>query len=153
PALLCRTVVRGKVELFLRGVELKHQVEHLLMDLVRCAVLFVDLIDYDDRLSPQLQCLLKYKTRLGHGPFEGVDQQHASLSHVAYQFNFSFKVSEAVYINNVSFIILITYRNVLGQDGNTSFPFNIVAVYNQFTRILMLFKKLSSPQQLVHEGR
>ncbi len=63
----------GEVELLVGSLELDHQVEHLVDDLLGAAARAVDLVDDHDDAQAQLKRMLEHEARLRHGAFERVD--------------------------------------------------------------------------------
>ena len=53
-------------------------------------------------------------------------------------------------VYNIDFYTLIYHRYVLGKDGYTSFPFNVIVVENQFPEIFRLSYKVVSSAKLVY---
>ena len=56
-------------------------------------------------------------------------------------------------VYNIDFYTLIYHRYVLGKDGYTSFPFNVIVVENQFPEIFRLSYKVCLINHTVHESR
>ena len=82
PVVFRRAIDYGEVQLLLRSVEIAHQVEDHLVNLLGAAIRFVHLIDDDDRLQANLQSLLQDESRLRHRAFESVDQKQTAIGHV-----------------------------------------------------------------------
>ena len=55
-------------------------------------------------------------------------------------------------IYNIDFYTLVNYRDILREDGNTSFPFNVIVVENQFTEIFRLPDEVCLVNHAVHDG-
>ena len=75
PALFCRAVDGGKIELFFGGIKVKHKVKHHLVDLFRAAVGLVNFIYYHHRLQSHLYGFLEHEASLWHRSFKCVDKK------------------------------------------------------------------------------
>ena len=113
PPLLSRTIDHGEVELLLGCPEVKHKVEHHLIDLFGPTARLINLVDNDDGFQPYLQCLLQDEARLGHRAFEGIDEQEATIGHVQHALHLTAKVGVARGVDDVDFRVAIAYRNIL----------------------------------------
>jgi hypothetical protein len=93
PAVQCRRVDDGEVELrFCRAdpvEELERLVDHPFGPRSRP----IDLVDDDDRRQAQLQRLERHEPRLRHRPFDGIDQQQHAVDHAQHALDFSAEVS------------------------------------------------------------
>ena len=143
PSLLGRTEDGGEVELILGGVEVAHQVKDHFLHLVGAAVGLVHLVDDNDGLETQLQCLLQHKTRLGHGALEGVHQQQAAVGHVEHALNFAAKVAVTRGVDDVDFVAVVGNGYVLGQDGDAALTFQVIAVQDLSTHILVVAEQVT----------
>ena len=95
PSVLCRAVYDGEVQLVFCGVEREHEVEHHLVDLLRAAIRFVDLVDDDDGLQPYLESLLEHEACLRHRSLESVDKEYAAVGHVEDTLNLTTEIGVA----------------------------------------------------------
>ena len=152
PALFGRAVDGLVVELLLGGVEREHQVENLLVDHFGTAVGLVDLVDHHDGLLAQRQRLLQHEPGLGHGAFEGVDQQQYAVAHVQHALDLAAEVGVARGVDDVDFIILVNYRDVLREDRDTAFAFEVVVVEDQLAGLLgVVAQDVAGQDHLVYE--
>src|SRR5690606_24878382 len=135
------------------GVELEHQIKHLLMNFVWSTVLFVDLVDYNYRLQSHLQGLLQNEARLRHRPLERVNKQETTVRHIKYPLDFSAEVTVTGCVDNIDLVVLITHRNVLRQDGDPAFTLQIVTVHNELPGRLVVFEEFACHKQFVHKRR
>ena len=152
PVLFGRTVDGGEVELFLGGIEVEHQFEYHFLHLVGTAVLLVDLVDDDDGFQPHLNGLLQHKAGLGHGTFEGVDQQQAAVGHVEYAFHLATEVGVPRGVDDVYLAVFVPYRYVFRQNRYAAFPFEVVVVEHELARVLVVTEEAAGHQHLVDEG-
>lgn len=152
PALLGRAVDGLVVELVLGGVEREHQVEDLFVDHLGAAVGLVDLVDDDDGLLAQRQRLLQHETRLGHRPLEGVDEQQHAVAHVEHALHLAAEVGVSRGVDDVDFVVLVDDRNVLRENRDTAFTFQVVVVQNQFAGLLgVVAQNVSGKYHFVNE--
>ena len=151
--MLGAAVNRRKIELVFRGAQGEHQVEDLFVHFVGAAVEFIHLIDYDDGLLPHFQRLLQHETRLRHRTFKGIDQQQHAVGHVEHTLHLTAEIGVARSVDNIDFHALIGNRHILGQDGDSPLPLQIIVVQNQFTEVFRLAGQLGLVNHAVHEGR
>ena len=114
PALLRRAVDSLEVQLFLSGVQIEHEVENLLLNLVRAAVGLVDLVDHHDGFLSHLEGLLEHETRLGHAALESVHEQQHAVRHIEHALNLASEVAVAGSVDDVDLDILVGDGHVLG---------------------------------------
>src|SRR5690554_3474713 len=122
----------------------EHKVEDGFLYFFRTAVGLVNLVDYNNWFETQVKCLLQYEAGLGHRSLKGVNKQQYSVGHVEHPFNLSTEVGVAWGVYDVNLGSFPVYRDVLGKYGDSSFPFQVIVVHNQFTYLLVLFKELGS---------
>ena len=106
-----RAEQRRRLELLFRCVEVQQQLQYLVDDLVDACVRAVDLVDNDDDLMTQLQCLLQHEARLGHGTLRRVDQQQNAVDHLQNTLDLAGEVGVTRGINNVDLIIFRQNRD------------------------------------------
>ena len=153
PALLRRTVHGHEVQLLLGGVQVEHEVEDLLLHLVRAAVRLVHLVDDDDGLLAHLDGLLQHETRLGHAALEGVHEQQHAVGHVEHALNLAAEVAVARGVDDVDLDTLIDDGDVLGEDGDTALALQVVVVQDQLAQVLRLTHQVGLVDHPVHERR
>ena len=152
PALLGRAVDGLVVELLLGGVEREHQVEDLFVDHLGAAVGLVHLVDHDDGLLAQREGLLQHEARLGHRALEGIDQQQHAVAHVQHALDLAAEVGVARGVDDVDLIVLVDDRNVLREDRDAAFAFQVVVVQYEFAgRLGVVPQDVSCQNHLVHE--
>ena len=151
PALLCRAEHHGEVQLLLRGIKGKHQVEHHFVHLVGAAVRLVHLVYHHDGFQSYLQRLLQHKPRLRHRTLEGIHQQQAAVCHIQHTLHLSAEVAMSWRVDDVDFHAPIDDGDVLRQDGYSPLAFQVVAVQYTFGIRLVVLEKVSSQHHLVHQ--
>ena len=113
PAVLCRAIERLEIQLLLCGVEVTHQVKHLLLYLVGAAVEFIDFVDDYDRFEVEFECLLQHEARLWHRAFEGIHEQQHAVCHVQHALHLAAEIGVARSVNHIDFVALVFNRYVL----------------------------------------
>ncbi len=142
PALLRASIDGLEVQLVIRGVEGAHQVKHLLLHLLRTAVQLIDLVHHDDRLLPHLDGLLKHKTRLRHTALERIDEKQHSVGHVKHTLDLASEIAVPRSVYNIDFHPFVGYGHILCKNCDAPFPFEVIAVKNQFFEVFL------SPDQI-----
>ena len=128
PVVFGRTIHNGEIELFLRSIEVAHEVEYHFVHFLGAAVGFVHLVDHHDRLQSDLQGFLEHEARLRHRAFKGIDEQDTAVGHIEYALHLSTKVGVARSINNIYFSAFIVDRDILGENGDTSLSLQLIII-------------------------
>jgi len=134
--IMCRETFAGtgvdirKIEGFVVRIQFYKQVEHLTQDMVGATVRTVNFVDDDQRLQATFQRFFQNKTCLRTRTFKRIHQNQNAISHAEDAFDFATKVSVAWSVDDVDFDALIHQCDVLGQNRNASFPFQIVGIQN-----------------------
>ena len=152
PALLCRAVDNGEVELILRCIEVAHEVEHHLIHLFGAAVGLIDFVDDDDRLQANLQGFLQHEARLRHRSFEGIDEQQAAVGHVQDALHLAAEVRVARRVDDVYLRVLVVDADVLREDGDASLALQLVVVEHEFARLLVLAEEITCQEHFIYES-
>ena len=152
PAHFGRAEHRGEVELLFGGPEVEHQIEDLFLNEVGGAVLLVHLVDHHDGGEPEFERLAQDETRLGHGPFEGVDQEQHSVRHLEHALHLTAEVGVAGGVDEVDLDILVVGRHILGQDGDPALALEVVVVEDQVAGRLAGIDDVAVVDDLVHQG-
>ena len=109
PALLCRTIYCGKIQLFFRSVQIKHQVEHHFVHFVRTTIRLVHLVYHNYRLQSYLNGLLQHKASLRHRTLESIHQKQASIGHVEHALHFAAKIGVSRSVDDIYFATIVVY--------------------------------------------
>ena len=152
PAVFGRSVDGGEVKLFLGGVEVEHQVKHLLLHQVRRAVFLVHLVDHHDGFEPKFNGLPEHKSRLGHGPLEGVDQQQHGIGHLQHALHLAAEICVTRSVDQVDFHVFPSRTDVFGQNGDPALTLEVVVVQNEFPRVLAVVDDVALVNDFVDEG-
>ncbi len=118
----------GKIELFLAGALLDERVEDLVEHLVRPRVGAVDLVDHHDRPDVAGERLAEHELRLGHRPFEGVDQHQRPVGHLESPLDLAAEIGVARRVDQVDLDFAVVDRDVLGEDRDPSLSLQVVGV-------------------------
>lgn len=121
------------------------------MYFIRAAIGFVHFVDDHDRFQVELECFLQYKACLGHWTFKRVNEQADTISHFQNPFHFTAEVGVTRGIDHVNLYILIHYCCVLAENGDPSFPFQVVTVHDQVTSFLVIPENLRGMKDLIHQ--
>ena len=103
PAVLSRTINHGEIQLLLGGIEREHQIEYHLVNLLRAAVRLIHLVNYNDRLQADFECLLQHETCLRHRTFEGINQQQAAIGHVEHTLYLATEIRVSWSVDDIDF--------------------------------------------------
>ena len=119
-----------EVELLVGRAEVVEEVEHLVHDPVGACARAVDLVDDDNGLQAVLECLLGDEPGLGHRPVDGVDEEEHGVNHREHALHLAAEVGVARGVDDVDPVVLPVDCGVLRQDGDSSFPFNVVGIHD-----------------------
>ena len=92
------------------------------------------------------------ETCLRHAAFECIYEKQNAVSHIQYPFHLSTEVAMARSVDNIDLHTLIGHGYVLCEDGDASFPLNVIVVENQLAQVLRLTDQVSLVDHPVHEG-
>ena len=152
PALFGAAENGGEVELVLVRVQGEHQVEDFFLHFVGTAVGFIDLIDDHDGFLAQFKRFLQDEARLRHAAFEGVYQQEHAVGHIQDPFHLASEIAVARSVDDVDFHALIDDGNVLRQDGDAPFAFEVVVVEDELSEVFGLADQIGLVNHPVHKG-
>ena len=152
PAILSRAVNHGEVELLFGSIEVTHQVEYHLVDLLRPAVRLVHLIDHNNGLEANLERLLQHESGLRHRAFEGIDEQQASIGHIEHSLHLATEVRVTGSIQNINLDTFPPDGNVLGKNGYPSLSLQIIGIKHFAAVVLSIPEKLTSEHHLVNQS-
>ncbi len=113
----------------------------------------IDLVDDHNRLDANFERLAEHETRLRHRAFGSIDQHQCTICHAHYAFDFATKVRVTRRVDDVDLDALVGEGNVLAENRNTAFAFQIIAVQNAIGRQLRLAELTTLLEQTVHQRR
>ena len=151
PAVLGRTVNYREVELVFCSIEVAHQVEHHLVHLFRATVRLIYLINNDDRLQSELQCLLEHETGLRHRTLESIDEEEASICHVEHALNLTTEVRVSRSIEDINLSTFPIDRYILWENGYTTLALQVVGIEHFAAVILAVAEQLTGEHHLVDQ--
>ena len=142
-----------ELELIGVGGQLQEEILQALHRLVDAGGRAVDLVDDDDRAQPALQRPRQDGARLGHGAFDGVDQQQAAVGHVEHPLHLAAEVGVAGGVDDVDLYARVGDGRVLGEDGDAALALQIVGVEDEAARGRRVAEDVRLLEQAVDEGR
>ncbi len=144
PAVLAAAIKSWEIQLLVGGIQGKEQFEYRFVHFIRAAVGLVHLVDDYDRLQVQLKGLLQDETGLRHRAFEGIHQQQHTIGHFQHTFNLSTEIRVTGGIYYVDLGIFIHHSSILAENGDPSFPFEVVTIHDQLSRFLVVPEHMRS---------
>ena len=120
-------------------------------DPVRTRARTVDLVDDDDGLEAQRQCLARDEAGLRHRAFDRVDQQQHAIDHGQYALDLAAEVGVARGVNDVDVRAFVFDRAVLGENRDAAFFFDIAGVHDPLRHLLVRCEGAGLAQQLVNQ--
>ena len=138
--------------MFVSSTQFVKQVKGLIDHFVRVCAWLVHFVDHHDRLEAQSQSFLGDKTRLGHGAFLRINEQHHTVYHGQSALDLTTEVGVAWGVNDVDVSAFPTDSAVFGQNGNAAFTFNGVVVHDGVNHFFVFGKSARLTQQLIHHG-
>ena len=146
-----RGVDHREIELLIGGAQFVEKIEGVIDHPVRTRPVAVDLVDHNNRLQAQRQRLFGHKTRLRHRAFDGIDQQQHAIDHRQHALDLATEVGVARGIDDVDMHALVIDGQILGQDRDSAFFFQVVRVHDPFGNVLVGRESASLMQQLIDE--
>ena len=100
----------------------------------------------------QLQCLGQDEAGLGHGALCGVHQQNDAVDHLQDALHLAAEVGVARGIHNIDFYIAVLNGGILGGDGDTALPLQVVGVHHAVHHGLVLPVHAGLLEHLIHQS-
>ena len=144
--------VRDVVELFF-AAQLGQQLQRFVQRLGGPSVGAVDFIDDDHRFGAGGECLFEHEPRLRHRTFGGVDQHQTPVGHLHDPFDFAAEIRVSRGVDQVDFHVAVRQRDVLGQDRDAAFAFQVVRVQDPFALQFGVAELAGLTQQDVDQRR
>ena len=141
-----------EIELFIRRTQVDKQVKRSIEHVVNDGIGSIDLVDHDDSLVSERQCLPKDKGRLRHRAFLRIDQQQHAFNHAQGPFYFSAEVGMPRRIDDIDLDALISDARVLGPDRDAALTLLIHRVHNAFAHVVDLPMDVRLPEHRVDQG-
>ena len=140
-----------KVELVFSGAKLVEQFKRLVHHPIGARTGTVDFVDHNDDFQTQRERFFGHKTRLRHRALNCVNQQQRAVDHRQHTLNFATEIGVAGRVNNVDSRAFVDHRAVFGEDGDAAFAFDVIAVHDAFTHLLVRSESAGLFEQAVHE--
>src|SRR5690606_2043649 len=106
-------------------------------------------VDDNNGFQAELKRLLQDKPCLWHRTLKSIHQQQASIRHIEHSLNFPTEVTVTRGVDDINLVILVADRYVLGNNCDTPFPLQVIAVHDKLARNLMFLKELTGHKQFV----
>ena len=116
----------GEIESCIVRTQFDKQIKRFREHVLGPGVRAIDLVHHNDWLQADFQGLLQNEPSLWPRAFEGVDQYQTAVSHLQHSLDFTTEVGVAWSIDNIDFRAHVIERDVLGEDRNPAFAFQIV---------------------------
>ena len=151
-ALFARAVEDLAFQLLLVCVQIEQQVIDLLGDLFVSCVRAVGLVDYDDDLVSERQCLGQNKAGLWHWTLKGVYQQDNAVHHLQDTLNLASEVRVSRGVDDVDFGAFIVDCRIFREDGDASFTLEVSVVHNTVLYRLVVTEGTALLEHLVNQS-
>ena len=115
-------------------------------------VWLVDLVDHHHRTQIELQRLVQHEAGLRHRPFRRIDQQDHAVGQLQHPFDLPAEVAVSGGVDHVDLGIFIVDADILRQNGDAAFAFEVVVVEKALLHHLVVAEYLGLMQDLVHKG-
>ena len=154
----CVTIFSGSVyewafKLLLVSIQINKEFQYFIDDFLRSCFRTVDFIDAHDNRQFQFQSLAQYELGLWHGTFKCIYYQNYTIYHLENTLYLAAEVGMSRCVDDIDLGIFIIYGGVLGEDGNTTFAFDVVGVHDTFRNFLILTEYTTLLQQFIHKCR
>ena len=146
-------VLHRELELLVVCAEVRHQVEAVVVSLLRIGTGAVDLVHHDHDGKARLDSVTQHEARLGHGAFERVDEKQRAVSHLEHALDLAAEVGMARGVDDVDLHALVLDGDVLRQNGDAALALLVVGVEHALLDLLILAEGIGRAQKLVDEGR
>ncbi len=140
-----------EVQLLLAGPQLDEQVEHRVLGPQGPGARAVHFVDHHDGPQAQGQGLAGDELGLGHGAVEGVHHQEHRVHHAQHPFHLAAEVRVAGGVHDVEPVAAPVQGRGLGQDGDATLPFLVVAVHGPFLHPLVVPEHVGALEHGVHQ--
>ena len=124
-----RAVKHGGVDLIVVSTEVYKKLKDLVLNLDKTGIGLVDLVYTYDDLVVKLKCALKNESCLRHRTFSCINKKDNSVYHLENTLDLTAEIRVSGSIDNVDLNVLIVYRRVLCENGNTPFLLDIIRVH------------------------
>src|SRR4051812_30349922 len=123
------------------------------MNAKRIGARTIDLVDDNDRRTPQRQRFTKYETRLRHRTIKRVDDQENAVHHAEDAFDFATEVSVPRRVHDIDLGLAPANSGVLREDGNSPLTLERVGVHDALLNDLIISERARLAEHLVDQRR
>jgi hypothetical protein len=141
----------GEIVQVLVGFQFHQQLERLFQDFLGPGVGAVDLVDDHDRLDAAFQGLGQHETGLRQRPLGRVDKQDRPICHPHHPLHLAAEIGVPGGVDDVDLHPFVGERDILGQDRDSPFPFQVVGVEDAVPLQLAVAKLAALAKQAIHE--
>ena len=153
PALAARCEEHREIELRLRGVEGREEIEDLLVHLVRARVGPVAFVDQHDRAEAEAERLGEHELGLRQRPLGRVHQHDRTVHHVEDALDLAAEVGVPRRVDDVEAHAAPGDRGAFGEDGDAALALEVVRIHRPLRHRLMGAHGTAFPEQDVDERR
>ena len=148
-----RGIDHREIELLIVGVEFHQQVEDLIQDLLASRLGTIDLVHHENRPQPMLQGLAQNEARLGHHPFDGIDQEQDRIHHAQDTLHLASEICMPRGIDELDSDAFVLDGGALGLDRDSPLALQIARIHHAILDHLVGFECATGLQQAVDERR
>ena len=146
------TEQHGGIQLFLRGVQIQQQLQHLVHHLMDALVGPIDLVHHHDDPVPHLQSTTQHKAGLWHRALGGVHQQNHAVDHLQNTLHLAAEVSVARGVHNIDLCVAVANGGIFGQNGNAALTLQVIGVHDTIHGLLILPVHTTLLEHFVHQS-
>ena len=140
-----------EIQLLIGGVQVQEQLIDFIDDFLCALILFIDLVDEQDRTQAEFQRLAEDETGLGHRPFAGIDEQDDRIDRLDDALDLAGEIGMSWGVHDVDLDALVDDGTVLGVDGDAAFTFQVVAVHDAVHDLFIGTEYIALAQECVHQ--
>ena len=148
----CGSIQERTIQLFIRSVQIHQKLQNFINDFIWTGFGTVDLVDTYDYMKIQVQSLFQNEFCLRHGSFKSVYQKDHAVYHFQDTFYLAAKIRMSRSINNIDLGAFVMYGCVFGENGDSSFPLDIIGVHDSFPDLLILTEDTALTEKLVYQS-
>ena len=140
-----------EIQLFIACIQIHKQLIDLVNDLVDAGVLFIQLVDEQNRVDALLQRFFEYEARLRHRSLAGIHQQNDRIDGFHNALYLRTEIRVARRIDNVDLDVVVHDRTVLGINGDASFSFDVIAVHDAVHDLFIRPEHAALVEERIHK--
>lgn len=152
PAVASACVKDREIELFLACVEVDEKIEYFAENLFGARVGTVDFVDDDDRFQVELERFVKDETCLRKRSLGGIDEKQDAVRHIEHALDLTAEIAVPGGVDDIDFAVFVADADILCEDRDSAFPFDIVVVKETLVHFLIFTKNFRLFDDLVYES-